>query len=494
MSKLTAEQYKKLELLKLRQELHAKLRMAFDPFDLTSRPTPAQLEIIKSDIPINYIVGSNRSGKTALGGRIVSWWFMNNHPYQKRPVKWGDDPISILVMGQDNRNINFEIIPKKIKPFIGTEGVDYKVKKDGGNISAITNLRNNNTIIFMSHSDAEQARRRGQGFTGHVVWLDEMPSISQIVTELAMRVVTTDGFMYTTFTPLVRNDEIRTIVDNANGVDSKKWVISILDNPGISEEKRNTLIEFFRKISGSEAEFRARMYGDWLASEHLVFKYNSERNKGVPDGYDPVVWPHVLVVDQAASSLAGLSVWARHPAADIWWCVKAKYLQGEAFSDMVVTVEKEVAGMNIIKRVCDCNPSAFYIEAAKQGIKYSPISDKHFNKENMIDACNDAMLKQAVWFSSGAQTLIEELTVCARHEDDPSRIIKASKYHCADTFRYFIHSKPKFEGPEKLIEADERVRHAWKQRLAKEAEAQEQAQIKRERKTQRIQKRRRRWS
>lgn len=488
---LTSEQLKKMELLKLRQAMQHKLRMAFDAFDLKSRPTEKQLEIIKSPIPVNYVVGSNRSGKSQLGGRIITWWFNNDHPYQERPAKWGDDPISILMMGQDTRNINFEIIPKKIRPFIGTEGVDYKVKRDGGNISAITNLKNGNTIIFMSHSDAEQARRRGQGFTGNVVWLDEMPSISTIVTELALRVLTTDGFMYTTFTPLVRNDEIRSIVDNSNGVDAKKWVISILDNPSLTEEKRATLVEYFQKISGSQAEFRARMYGDWLASEHLVFKYNAERNKGHLDGYMPNIWPHVVVVDPAASSLAGLSVWARHPEADVWWCVKAKYLQGEAFSDLVKTVEKEIAGMNIMARKCDCNPSAFYIEAAKQNIKYSPINDKHYNKENMIDACNEALLNQRVWMTEGAQPLIDELTVCSRHEDDPSRIIKASKYHCADTFRYFIHSKPKFEGPQQVIAPDARVRYEWKQSLERKAEKREEQMIKAQRKKLRIARRRR---
>jgi phage terminase large subunit-like protein len=492
MSSLTLEQRKKLKLLEMRKKLATKLSLAFDPHILDSRPTPAQLEIIKSKVPINFVVGSNRSGKTALGGRIISWWFMENHPYMSRPKEWGDKPIKILMMGQDTRNIQFEIFAEKIKPFIGVEGVDYKVKRDGGNVSAVTNLHNGNVIVFMSHSDAEQARRRGQGFTAQIVWLDEMPSISSILTELIMRVVTTNGYMYTTFTPLIRNDEIRKIVDSADGIKTKKWLISILDNPSLSEEKRTELVAYFRSISGSESEFRARMYGDWLAAESLVFKYNSDLNLDNPSGYDPQIWPHVAVVDPAASSIAGLSVWARHPSADVWWCVKAKYLNGQAFSELVQTVEGEISHFNIVKRICDCNPSGFYHEAYLQDIKYMPVSDKQYNKENMIDACNKALLEETVYLTNGAQTLIDELTVCSRHEDDPSRILKASKYHTADTFRYFIHAKPKYEGPKQVVDREALVRYNWKQHLKKEGEKYQATKEKQARKElKRL--RRRRW-
>lgn len=60
---LTAEQRKKLG---------EKLRFAFDPKDIDSRPTPAQMEIINSNIPINFVVGSNRSGKCLITGTKIA--------------------------------------------------------------------------------------------------------------------------------------------------------------------------------------------------------------------------------------------------------------------------------------------------------------------------------------------------------------------------------------------------------------------------------------
>jgi hypothetical protein len=157
-------------------------------------------------------------------------------------------------------------------------------------------------------------------------------------------------------------------------------------------------------------------------------------------------------------------------------------LNGQAFSELVQTVEEELSSFNVIKRVCDCNPSGFYHEAYLHNIKYVPISDKQYNKENMIDACNKALMDQKVYFTDGAQTLVDELTVCARHEDDPSRILKASKYHTADTFRYFLHAIPKYEGPKQVIAPEEQIRYNWKQRLKKEGEAYQAAKEKQARK------------
>ena len=492
MTSLTTEQRKKLELAKLRKKMAERLALSFDPIDLDSRPTPQQMEIIKSRVPVNFVVGSNRSGKSMLTCRILTWWFLNSHPHIERPDKWADNPITILFMGQTQELIDSEMWPRKIKPFLGTEGVDYKVKRSGGYIKSVEHMKNGNRIVFLTHSDAEQARKRGQGFTSHIVFIDEMPPLSSIITELRLRVLTDGGFMYCSFTPLVRNDEIRKIVDSSDGVSSKKWVISILDNPVFTEEERAGLVAEFRRMSGSEAEFRARMYGDWLTAASLVYRYDPEKNYDNPEGYDPRIWPHVAVVDPAASSLAGLSVWARHPSADVWWCVKAKYLSGQAFSELVQTVEKEIDSFNIIKRVCDCNPSGYYHEAYLQNIKYVPISDKQYNKENMIDACNKALMECTVYLTAGAQTLVDELTVCARHEDDPSRILKASKYHTADTFRYFVHAIPKYEGPKEVIAPEAMIRYNWKQRLKKEGEAYEAAKKKQE-KQQMKRTRRKRW-
>lgn len=474
MSKLTSEQREKLKLLDTRRKYHAALASAFAAEDIHSRETPVQLAARQSPKRIKYIIAGNRSGKTTFGGKEVSDWFMNRHPYHARPAKWGVGPISIIVMGQTNDSIDKEIWEKKLKPFLGEEDVDYKLQRVATYPKSVTNLRNGNTILFLTHSDAEQARRRAQSFTAHVAWIDEMPPLSQILTEMRLRVLTTDGFLYCTFTPLFTNDKIRKIVDSKDPK-AEKFIFSILENPALSEEDRAAIVEEFRNMSGSESEFKARLYGEWMAAGQRVYAYDSDNNYCELEGYEPHVWPHVVIVDPAASGLAGLLVMAREPERDSWYAIKAKYIKGAAFSELVQTVESEVQGFNILKRICDCTPSAYYLEAAKQGIAYMPISEKADNKENWIEGVNKAFTGAWLWMTGGSDDLNNELISCARKEDDPTKIIKASKYHISDCLRYFVVFKPKFELPEKFTENPaERFRREVKKAQAAASRAREQ--------------------
>lgn len=466
--KLTTEQRKKLRLLQLQIAYRKKLRLAFDADVLDSRPTPQQMEIISSKQNIHYVIGSNRSGKSQLGSRLVSWWFEEDHPYLKRPKKWGDKPLTILLIGQVGSQMDTELWNNKLRKFL--KPGSYKIVKQGNSIDYIEHKENGNRIVFISHLDPDAARKKAQAYTAQVVWLDEMPSKSGILTELRLRVFDEDGYMYCTFTPLIRNQEIKKIVDGAVGR-SKKWFISILDNPKFSPEEREEIIAEFRSMSASEAEFQARLNGQWMGMETAVFMYNPDVNwqDKPPEGYEPGLWPHVAVVDQASSGNAGLTVWAREPKADKWYCVMARYLRGQPASLLVPEVEKYIQHFNVVKRVCDCNPSGFYKEAQLQGIKYTPITEKAFNKENSIDDANNALVKQIVVLTGGSELLAEELTMCSRAEDNPERIIKASKYHTADTFRYFLAKKPLLAEVQPDPKPEERVRHNWKNKLTNDA-------------------------
>jgi len=460
--KITAEQRKKIKLLQLRKQHRDKLLLAFDSRDIHSRPTKTQMDIIESDYNINYVVASNRGGKSQLGARILAWWFEDNHPYKERPAKWGDGSITLLLVGRVGEQMDSELWSNKLEPFL--EPGSYKVVRAGNSISRIEHRKSGNRMIFISHHDADQARQKAQAYTAQVVWLDEMPTKVGVLNELRARVFDSDGFMYGTFTPLLKNNEIKKIVDSPSKR-SKKWFISVLDNPKFADKKREDIIEEFRAMSASESEFRARLYGDWMSADSAVFTYDSERNWTKMQDYDPQIWPHVAVVDPAVSGMAGLSVWAREPTRDKWYCVMAKYVKGDAFSLMVPLIEKMIEPFNIIKRIADCNPSGFYVEAKVQGIQYVPVTDKAYNKENMIDACNSALATGLATLTPGSEILADELLMCSRSEDNPDKIIKASKYHTADTFRYFIHLKPKFREAEPAVTPENSIKRAWKKKL-----------------------------
>ncbi len=420
---------------------------------------------------------------TTYGARQISWWFNNDHPYLPRPEKWGSGPITIIVMAQSNDSIEREIWPRKLQPLLGTEGEDYDVQRTGGYVKAVTHLKSGNTILFLTHSDAEQARRRAQSFTAHIAWIDEMPPLSTILTEMRLRVLTSGGYMYCTFTPLFTNQQIRKIVDTKEKK-AEKFVFSVLDNPVFTEEERAEVLEEFRNMSGSEAEFRARLNGEWMVAGHRVYAYDPELNwkPGLSDlDYDPRIWPHAVIVDPAASGSTGLLVMARHPQMDVWFEVKSEVIKGSAFSTLIPEIEKKIEAFNVRWRFCDCAPSAFYLEALEQKINYTPVVEKADNKEHWIEQVNKAFANQTVFLTLDSSVLAEELVSCARKEDDPTKIIKASKYHTADCLRYFVVMKPEFVAMRgENLTIQEQWRRNWKEKV-QEQRKQEETKVQRER-------------
>jgi hypothetical protein len=488
--KLSPLERKKLVLLEKQKRYRRHLRLAFDAKDLSSRATPKQNEILRAPPGVHYIVASNRAGKSQMGARIVAWHFNNDHPFHQRPTKWGNGPITILMVGRVGEQMESELWANKIEPFL--EPGSYHIHKPSANIAHIQHKENKNKIIFISHHDPEAAREKAQAYTAQIVWLDEMPSKVGVLNELRARVFDSDGWMYCTFTPLIKNVEIVKMIDTPSER-ATKWFISVLDNPKFADKTEAQIIEEFRALSASESEFQARMYGKWMTSDHNVFSYDSERNFRNPVAYEPHIWPHTMVVDPAASGLVGVTIWAREPTKDVWYCMMAKTLNGSAFSTMIPELENIAKPFNIVRRICDCNPSAFYHEAQVQKISYVAVADKKNNKENSIDLANMALATQDVFLTDGAQILIDELVRCQRSETNPDRIIQASTYHTADTFRYFLMEKPRFTEFKPAVKPQERVRRDWKNYLTRKAKHDKKVAEKQQRTTVRFSKMRRRW-
>lgn len=463
---------KKLQLAKLKRSLKSQLNSCFRAEDLTSQPTPKQLELFRDELhSIFYILGSNRSGKTAWGAREVAWWFQNNHPYKTRRPQWGDGPLKILVMAQTDKNAESEVWGSKIKPLL-LPG-EYKEVRTGNSLQRVENLVNGNVLIFFSHHNAAQARKAVQGFTGHIVWLDEMPESSKLVAELITRVVTSNGYFFATFTPLVENEEIRRLVDNASG-DAIKATLTLFDNPAI-QDRLDEVITAIRDACATEAEANARLYGNWYYSNLKVFSYQPDRHMRPLPGNYSTLWRHVVIVDPAASGLAGLTIWAEDPAPPPgdprWYCVKASYVEGDAAFEQVEKIEQEIRGLSVVLRGCDCNPAGFYKEAnsSRRRLRYVPYTDKKDNKDETIQDFNTFLVSGEGCLTPGADVLEEELLSCKRAETT-GRIIKESRFHVADTARYFVQLKPKpTKALSEQLTGSAQVRQQWKERKAAQA-------------------------
>lgn len=424
----------------------------------------------------NGLVSKN-SGKTQLGSREIAWWFQESHPFKKRRKEWGTGPLQILVMAQTDKNAENEIWNNKLKKFL-IPG-EYKEVRAGNSLQRVENLKNGNVIIFFSHHNAAQARKAVQGFTAHIVWVDEMPESSMLISELVMRTVTCNGYFYATFTPLVENEDIRKMVDTKSPK-SIKYKLTLFDNPGISE-RLEEIVEQIKATVSTKAELNARLYGDWYYSKLKVFSFDKSRDvTTLPDSYSRV-WRHVVAVDPAASGDAGLTVWAEDPSTLVWYCVMSELVAGDASFEQVEIIEDKIAGLNVVRRVCDCNPAGFYKEAnsKRRRLKYMPVKEKKDNKDLWIDDFNTALVQGRIKLTSGAALLQDELLACKRSEET-GKIVGESKYHTADSARYFWQLVPKAETPPEIVNVPvtgEEIRKAWcekkeQQRKAKEQEKQ----------------------
>lgn len=458
---------KKLQLAKLRREEQARLRLAYDGNEPTSRPTPAQQAVLQdTETLVHWIVCSNRSGKTACGARLTAWWFLEDHPYMQRPANW-KGALQILVVGRLGEQIDSEIWTQKIKPLL--PGGSYKETRVGGALQRVTNTRNGNRIIFMSHHDAINAREKVQAFTAHVVWLDEMPDHAGLVTELMMRTITTGGRMYATFTPLLKNQDIYKIVTAANPV-AKQHKFLMLDNP-IFAGREAEIADQVRAMCTSEAEYRARLFGEWWEGDSRATRYSPDVHRAVkPAEYLPQ-WRHVAMLDPAASGLAGLTLWAEDPRTGTWYCVLAKYLKGTAAYDLLDAVEAEIKGVNLHARWCDCNPAGFYKEAARRGVPWRAYTEKNDRKVLTLDGLNARLLEGKLRLTPEADALGEEL-LKAEWAPGGVRIANASSYHLLDTARYFADVLPPFV-PNTFIQRtpEEALRAQWQKVKEKRAAA-----------------------
>ncbi len=386
----------------------------------------------------------------------------------QRPPEWGAGPLQILVVGRLGEQMESELWERKLKPFM-REG-DYRAVRVGNVLARVVHLKTQNRILFLSHHDAKNAREKVQAFTSHVVWLDEMPDDAGLVTELIMRVSANRGRLYGTFTPLIRNEEIRRIVDSETPT-QRKVQLSMLDNP-IFIGREAEQLALVRASCTSEAEFRARMYGEWYYGDGRVFAYDAKANRRpLPEHYSTQSWRHLAVLDPAASGMAGLVVFAEDPASGQWFNVLAKYIKGAAAFELFDSVEADVRPFGRLTRWCDCNPAGFYKEAARRGVVWAAYSDKQDRKLETINKANTAFALKRAWLTEQSDLLDAELVSALWSERDPNKIVNASRLHLADAMRYAIDLLPPFAGAATYVRTThtQDIRAAWKSRKAKDA-------------------------
>lgn len=416
---------------------------SFDPFALGSRPTEKQNQVLIDikDYYSRYVVAANQTGKSLLGAREAVWIFTNTHPYFDTKEIWGDRPLTMLILGQTTKQLESEIWTNKIKPHLEVD--TYQIHSSGGALQSVSHKKTGNRMIFISHHNANDARKNSQAFVAQWVWLDEMPSSLSLFSELETRTIATKGRFICTFTPLIRNLQIKNKIESVDAKYGKKYRFEMLDNP-IYKGREEELIARYSALP--EGERNARLYGEWYVGDRGVYRFNPDDHVEDPALYHPS-WRHVEVVDPAAAGFAGYALFAENPSTKVWFLVKAENVKGDSATELLVEFVKRSEGVNVIKRISDPHEVWFIKEAAKAKIFYAGVFNKNNNRKlelikQLQERMDDGRLKLTNW---AGDAVIEQFMACQWSETREDKIIRASDYHILDCLQYFCDGIPKPE-------------------------------------------------
>lgn len=454
-------------------------RGAFDPYNLDSRPTSKQQDIIEDfgKIPQQWIRAGNQSGKSQVCARNLTWAMTGTHPFWTKPSDWGEEPLLAIVTSATGKQIEDSLMPK-IVSFL--DPGSYKIVRVGNIVQRIE-LDNGNRIIFQSLEQPAEAQRRLQSYVAHIAWSDEMPPTMGIVRELLIRVQSRNGYFMASFTPTILNIEIQRYVDGLHGPGAKVYRLKMLDNPLYQDPKRKQeLLDQYSYLP--EEQQRMIFEGDWLSAENQVYYFDYAKMVEMPDGYSPM-WRHVEAVDPALKSALGLTVWAECPRTNTWYCVVAEYVKGILVpTELVRHVKERTAHYNIVRRIADPHEVWYIQTAASMGINYMGVYKKGERKSELIKQLQQKLGSGTVRISPPCQLLIQELQVCRWSDRADGKIVNASSYHLLDSSQYFCDNIPKEESKgliksgnwdEWLYQANEKR----KQKVEKEKTRNEKIQI-----------------
>lgn len=164
-------------------------------------------------------MAGNRSGKTICGAfetalhltgqydKYAPWWEGRrfDHPVDAWAASTTNestrDIVQLTLLGQPNE-IGSGMIPR--------DSIAASPKSKQGVPDGIESVRVNHIsggVSYLGFKSYKQKRESFQGTGKHVIWLDEEGPID-IYNECVMRTGTTDGVVYTTFTPLLGLSEM----------------------------------------------------------------------------------------------------------------------------------------------------------------------------------------------------------------------------------------------------------------------------------------------
>lgn len=197
------------------------------------------------------IMAANRVGKTeGVGGVETVYHLTGNYPHWWEGKRF-DRPIKMWAAGDTSKTTRDIIQAKLLGPYhdIGTglipkSCINGKPKPKAGIADAVEIIRvkhvtGGDSIITLKSYD--QRREAFQGTEQDIIWLDEEPP-QDIYTECLIRIMTTNGMIILTFTPLMGISEVVKSFLDCEDSPSKYMIQATWDDvPHLSQEQKDKL-------------------------------------------------------------------------------------------------------------------------------------------------------------------------------------------------------------------------------------------------------------
>lgn len=428
-------------------------QVCFDGTVPGSRPNFFQQQVIDDwgTIPTQAVTAGNQSGKSALGARLAAWFLAENKPGWKRPAKWGKGPLSGLIVGRTMKQVEEELL-KKLTSFFDPD--ELHIPKVGMVPQKVVHKKTGNTLLLASHHNENEAREKLQAFVLNFIWLDEMPKSSHLFEELERRVQSKDGWFISTFTPKVRNPDIRKVVDAYSPPYSRKYQMSMFANPILSEERK---LKILKELDGYPDAYRkCILEGDWMDDDLAVYSVPDSAVRE-PLNYSSS-WRHVEGADPALQSKHGQVVLAEEPGTGNWYVVKADYVSGIFVpEDLVRAVTDRVKHLNVVRRVCDAASTWYVGQASKMGFTYVAPYDKNNRREEMMKNLQ-SRLGNRIFIAPWCQDVLSELASMQWSETRADKVVNSRSYHLHDALIYAADCLPKAEAVDVVPELHVRLR------------------------------------
>jgi phage terminase large subunit-like protein len=156
------------------------------------------------------MMAANRVGKTTAGGYETTLHLTGRYPHWWEGRRFAG-PIEAWVAG-DTAETTRDIVQAALmgppaEPGTGLIPADTIIgepSRRAGATGAVDTARIRHAsggVSLLGFKSFDQGRRKFQGTAKHVVWLDEEPPVD-VYDECMLRLMTTDGLMLCTFTPL----------------------------------------------------------------------------------------------------------------------------------------------------------------------------------------------------------------------------------------------------------------------------------------------------